>query len=745
MEFAGIDEIYLSEKKIEKFLKLKSEINPSVIKEDAKEDLKDSVQFGQNPMAIEKEEDEEDPKIEENPKKKESKPDEDKMKIEAEDLKALKNDLSKEPQELSQAPPANANPKIYDREDCISKGSNSCCSIEDNDLEIGFDEKGNDINLGNFEDLNEAPVAAPNEVFRNEMDLNIMTVKISDLKNEINPKVEEFEICIKCKGHLNKFCTILEQNGKTFWKCPFCSNQNEMKIQKEKIPNEDSFEYYTEKVNVPKENLQNLRDVESSLIFCFDKSGSMSQSYEIDRNMAQKLKNFRRQNQERMRQALGEEAGGEFGFNFGGFGLFGGEPTYITRMECVKIAIENNLKKILKDSPKTKVGFVLFGTDLEVRGDCLSNRLMVPSKNLGSEQKIRDMGIENSNLLNHPITESYDKLIKELQECEEGGQTALGPAALFSLSMLKGNGNRIFLCTDGCSNLGVGDISQNPNGAKEFYKKLGEEAKQKGTIINLITIEDQESENNDLKEMDELRGGEIIRVNPKEIVEDFDELLENKFLASEVKVQINLNEILAFRNEEISALSENKSIYLKEFGNAREDLELYLEFKFKKAAELIKFDGLDLKNLKNLIFQTIISYKDLNQNKIVRVITKNMKVTTDKKELEGKANYDIVSINATRKTANLASQGDYRRAMANNISWKGYLGERSLQSQNAHLNSMNFMQQMSGFQNDLHTQSKRVGRREENDRFTHQISLNNRQSQRTYNERTKRFKRRGDV
>ena len=44
------------------------------------------------------------------------------------------------------------------------------------------------------------------------------------------------------------------------------------------------------------------------------------------------------------------------------------------------------------------------------------------------------------------------------------------------------------------SNLGIGDISQNREEAKLYYTKIGEMARQKGIVIELITFEDSESE-----------------------------------------------------------------------------------------------------------------------------------------------------------------------------------------------------------------------------------------------------------
>ena len=80
--------------------------------------------------------------------------------------------------------------------------------------------------------------------------------------------------------------------------------------------------------------------------------------------------------------------------------------------------------------------------------------------------------LKNTNLIKARIKQSSLKILESLKETEENGSTALGPVVLLSLSLLKNAklGHRIFLCTDGMSNLSVGDISQNREEAKLYYK-----------------------------------------------------------------------------------------------------------------------------------------------------------------------------------------------------------------------------------------------------------------------------------
>jgi hypothetical protein len=76
-----------------------------------------------------------------------------------------------------------------------------------------------------------------------------------------------------------------------------------------------------------------------------------------------------------------------------------------------------------------------------------------------------------------------------LYSIEENGQTALGPAMLFTLNLLENAsaGSKIILCTDEMANIGVSAVEgvNNPEEVekiKSFYKELGVKAKLKGII-----------------------------------------------------------------------------------------------------------------------------------------------------------------------------------------------------------------------------------------------------------------------
>ena len=376
---------------------------------------------------------------------------------------------------------------------------------------------------------------------------------------------------------------------------------------------------------------------------------------------------------------------------------------YISRLDLVKLSIENNINSLLKNSPNTKVGIVSFGNEIEVKGDCLSNVIIIKEKDMNNEEKIKSLGEENTNLIKASIRDSSSHIIKSLRATEENGATALGPAVLLSLSLLKNAkiGSRIFLCTDGMSNLGVGNISENRENAIEYYKKIGEMAKEKGVVISLITFEDSESEIDVLKNIVELSGGEIIRVNPNEILDGFKDLLDNEVIASGVEIKMNLNKCMTFRDQDKKNLTNEESSLVKKLGNVTKETEDYFELKFKHAIKLSEMKEINFDELKNLIFQIEILYTKRNGEKVIRVITKNLKVSDNSEEINKQANFNIISTMQVRKSAKLAGKGNMMEAQAQIHVARNFLNKNRYSSDNSRHAFMQFNNNMNSFHNNL--------------------------------------------
>ena len=638
MEFAGKEYIYLSKLKKDKIKNLQQA---------EKENAEDAP--------VIKEEEEEEEKEEKKEKK---------MEVEEEDKKEEKNKEEEDEKDdnisskLKKYGKSNKKDVFRNIELAVSDDGN--LSVNSAEFDIDMERDSNDSENEEPAPMNQNKKEG--RVYKKEIDVNVCLIKYDGLQNEAENNVLRLYQCQQCKSYLNKYSNIIPENDKYNWKCEFCSHENkDLIINKVDIPLNDTIENCLAP-GINKE-LKTPEKDDSSLVFCFDISGSMCQSYDVGKVLKNKFNKILgkkdNKNKFKFQNNNSDDEDNQFDYNME-------NTNYISRLDLVKCSIRDNINSLLKNAPNTKVGIVSFGSDIEVKGDCLSNVMMIKEKDMNNESKIKSLGEENTNLIKAPISESHENIIKALNATEENGSTALGPAVLMSLSLLKNAkiGSRIFLCTDGMSNLGVGNISENKDNAKDFYTKIGEMAKEKGIIINLITFQDSESEIDILMSVVDKSGGEIIRVNPNAILDGFNDLLENEAIASEVELRMNLNKCLTFRDQEEKDLSNDGSTIYQKLGNVAKETETYYEIKFKKAMKLAEMKDINFEELKNLIFQIEITYRNKIGGKYVRVITKNMKVSDNKEEVEKQANYDIITACEIQKSAKLAGQGLYREAQA---------------------------------------------------------------------------------
>ena len=599
----------------------------------------------------------------------------------------------------AQDPKDNISNKLnqYNQGNMMQKPGGSVVSDDSDDAYLEVNAKDFNIDLLNSNIQMNNQQAAPDLKFKKAIDTNVCVIRHSSLEKQPEEQLGKLYKCGKCQSYLNKYSKLnpTSEADKYEWKCEFCFNINKLKIEKNNLPKCETIETCLEPVPQQEQNLED----DSSLIFCFDISGSMCQSYNVGRALKDKFNKILgiKPKQSTYQNIESDD------FDFSNYDFNQNNTNYISRLDLVKLSIENNIKSLLKNSPNVKVGIVSFGSEIEVKGDCLSNVMIIKEKDMNNETKIKSLGVENTNLIKAPIKQSSPNIIKSLRATEENGSTALGPAVLFSLSLLNKAkvGSRIFLCTDGMSNLGIGDISEDREKAKDFYVNIGNMAKEKGVVISLITFEDSESEIEILKNMVEYSGGEIIRVNPNEILDGFNDLLENKTLATDVQMKINLNKCMTFRDQDKKDLTNEFSSLAKKLGNVTRETENYYELKFKHATKLAEMNEIDFDQLKNLIFQTEISYKNVKGGKYIRVITKNLIVSDNKEEINKVANMNIVSTLQIQKSAKLAGQGDLMAAQAQIHVARNYLNRNQFSNMNNQRIFYQFNNNMNSFHNNL--------------------------------------------
>jgi len=149
-----------------------------------------------------------------------------------------------------------------------------------------------------------------------------------------------------------------------------------------------------------------------------------------------------------------------------------------------------------------------------------------------------------------------------------------------------------------------------------------------------------------LSKLSELTGGEVELVDPKDLIGNFSNILGIQTIATNVTVKVKLHKGLEFRNQDPINLSDDKTILARNLGNVNEETEVTFEYRMKSVKELIKMLDLDMTKLKSLPFQSQITYTALDGSRCVRVITNTLEISSDKEELEKKADFSVLGLNA---------------------------------------------------------------------------------------------------
>lgn len=236
---------------------------------------------------------------------------------------------------------------------------------------------------------------------------------------------------------------------------------------------------------------------------------------------------------------------------------------------------------------------------------------------------------------------------------EETGSTALGPAVITAVGLAGEGapGSTVILCTDGLANIGLGALDEAKTEEQllqieKFYEAIGEYAKTKGVTINIISIKGDQSNIDSLSKLSELTGGEVELVDPKDLIGNFSNILSIQTIATNVTVKVKLHKGLEFRNQDPIHLSDDKTILARNLGNVNEETEVTFEYRMKSVKELINMVDLDMTKLLSLPFQSQITYTALDGSRCVRVITNTLEISSDKEELEKKADFSVLGLNA---------------------------------------------------------------------------------------------------
>ena len=319
-----------------------------------------------------------------------------------------------------------------------------------------------------------------------------------------------------------------------------------------------------------------------------------------------------------------------------------------------------------------KLGIVTFNNEVQVIGDGMQAIQTITGDHLNDFDYLQNNGkAQAAQKMTQPISATKDSLKAKLDQIEETGPTALGPGILTAVAMAaEGSaGSTVVICTDGLANIGLGawdechteaDIAQ----ATQFYERVGQIASAAGVTINIVSIEGDECNLESLSSLAELTGGNVERVNPTNLTQDFANMLSVPVVATNVEAKVKLHKGLQFRNELATDLSEDKSLLARRFGNTTAETVFTFEYGMKQISELLEMEDLDMSAIQSFPFQAQIKYTALDGSKCLRVITQKLGVSSEREELNQNVNTNLLQKNCIQKGTQMARAGNIRQAQA---------------------------------------------------------------------------------
>lgn len=420
--------------------------------------------------------------------------------------------------------------------------------------------------------------------------------------------------CQDCQAFLNVFSVV---NPSTFsWTCEFCGSDNPVDPQQK--PTIPILEYeLTPPTNGGGPRSQGNVGDTSLVIFCLDNSGSMSEVVPTDGVQVTLPATIRRAN-----------------------------AHSVNRMECIQTAVHHQLENMATNYPQQRPVVISFSSDLKVFfGKTQSDSGYSITTDLDNFEKLfaRGKGLGDGLL---EAKANAAPLIKIVDSLRPDSMTALGPAACVALGLAStAPGSKVIICTDGVANSGCGSLEdRDKDRVKAFYQKVGLTAKENSTQVSVLSIRGTDCKMEMIGVPAEMTRGSVDVVNPLDVNAQFSHLLEQAILGTGVTLTARVDDRCRFSN--------NASVASYEAGSVTADMDIAFPFNFVKSGE----------SFRPLSSQIDIRYTRKDGATCLRVVTRQMAISTDRDVCERALNSPVIGMSAIQRAATIAQNGDYLQA-----------------------------------------------------------------------------------
>eukprot|EP01155_Anaeramoeba_flamelloides_P019757 Anaeramoba_flamelloidesa575964_302.p1 GENE.a575964_302~~a575964_302.p1 ORF type:complete len:436 (-),score=128.64 a575964_302:176-1483(-) len=387
----------------------------------------------------------------------------------------------------------------------------------------------------------------------------------------------------------------------------------------------------------------------------------------------------------------------------------------LTRLDCVKLAIANQVSALTKIKSNKKVLLVTFGSTVRIFHNTQTTYQELGSNENFDKDKLIKTG-ENVELTT-PVNECDEQLMNNIKSLRTRGSTALGPALAVSCGIAgKFTGSKVVLCTDGMANVGIGQFHQNQEQSSKFYEDISIYAQEHGVAIDLITIKGTDCNIDTLGKLCDETNGEVDIVEPAEMSTKFDSILSNPVIATDALLELSLHHALYIYDDDDRKIGAKME---KEIGNVTKLLELSFTYGVKDPEDVDEKDERKATLGDSVPFQAQIRFTRLDGSKWIRIITSQLEITEKAEEALEDLDFGLLNMNMLQRAGNFALRGNIEQS-------KQWVSQQqdlyNVTSQNKRFQNSSFQKQQVSFNqqqqqfNSVFSEEKKRGKSRRSDK-----------------------------
>ncbi|XP_022046587.2 circularly permutated Ras protein 1-like [Acanthochromis polyacanthus] len=333
----------------------------------------------------------------------------------------------------------------------------------------------------------------------------------------------------------------------------------------------------------------------------------------------------------------------------------GDNVVHKSRLQFVQEAVLQSVQRLSEQRPDTRVGIFTFNHQVtmygneEVSSRCLSGAELMDSNYLKAAAASFPRPL--------PLSRTKSYLYRQVMGLSASGTTALGPTALLAIATASREpGSKVIICTDGKANTELGNLEVEDNDARTllsstiFYQELGEYAANWGVTVSVLSIEGTDCRLDELGRLADRTGGKVVISSPNRLHPEFEQIIENRTIATHCTVALLLPKSLRMIGEREAGHKGTREV-----GNVNPVTELTLQFGANEQNSEVPAPT----SGSRVSIQLQIRYRRRNGQRMLRVLTADRDVTDDSSTVLSSLSVAIIQLNSSQASAALAIRGRF--------------------------------------------------------------------------------------